>query len=101
MPARRRTVAYSAAVISTVLIDVVEHVGISFYLYRKKANNMSTKKLNTGGDEKHHATPHKGQPSQNHQKGSPGVSRRDAGKHKKDESDGADKNTTKKQGNSI
>jgi hypothetical protein len=38
---------------------------------------------------------------QNHQKGGLGVSKKDAGKHEKDESGGAEKNSTKKQQNSI
>ncbi|HEY0744312.1 MAG TPA: hypothetical protein VGD40_22750 [Chryseosolibacter sp.] len=62
---------------------------------------MSTKKLHTGGDPKHEAKPNKGQIQQNHQKGSPAMSRREAGKHEKDESGGSEKNTTKKQQNSI
>jgi hypothetical protein len=63
--------------------------------------NMSTKKLHTGGDDKHLAQTNKGQIRQNHQKGSPGLSKREAGKHEKDESGGSEKNTTKKQQNSI
>jgi hypothetical protein len=63
---------------------------------------MSTKKLHTdkGNDGQPH---HKGQPSQMHQKGGPAISKRDAhgGKHEKDESSGAEKNTTKKQQNAI
>ena len=46
-------------------------------------------------------TKNKGESQQSHQKGAPSVSKTDTGKHKKDESDGADKNTTKKQSNSI
>jgi hypothetical protein len=46
-------------------------------------------------------TKNKGESQQSKQKGAPSVSKKDAGKHKKDESDGADKNTTKKQSNSI
>ncbi len=62
---------------------------------------MSTKKKNTGGDAKHEAPTHKGQVRQNHQKGAPGLSKRTVGKHEKDESGGAKKNTTKKQQNSV
>jgi hypothetical protein len=46
-------------------------------------------------------TKHKGDSQQSHQKGAKSVANRDTGKHKKDESDGADKNTTKKGANSI
>ena len=46
-------------------------------------------------------TKNKGESQQSHQKGAPSVSKHDAGKHKKDNSDGAEHNTTKKQGNSI
>ncbi|HZH65784.1 MAG TPA: hypothetical protein VEY10_12900 [Flavisolibacter sp.] len=46
-------------------------------------------------------TKHKGESQQSHQKGAKSVANRDTGKHKKDESDGADHNTTKKQQNSI
>ncbi len=46
-------------------------------------------------------TKNKGESQQSHQKGAKSVSNQDTGKHKRDESDGADKNTTKKQGNSI
>jgi hypothetical protein len=43
----------------------------------------------------------KGESKQSPQKGAPGVSNKTKGTHKKDESDGAAKNTTKKQQNSI
>ena len=46
-------------------------------------------------------TKNKGESQQSHQKGAESVSKQDTGKHKKDESDGAEKNTTKKQANSI
>ena len=46
-------------------------------------------------------TKHKGESQQAHQQGAESVSNRESGKHKKDESDGADKNTTKKGANSI
>lgn len=46
-------------------------------------------------------TKNKGESQQSHQKGAKSVSQKDSGKHKKDESDGADHNTTKKQQNSI
>lgn len=46
-------------------------------------------------------TKNNGESQQSKQKGASSVSSKDAGRHKKDESDGADKNTTKKQGNSI
>ena len=46
-------------------------------------------------------TNNKGESQQSHQKGAKSVSNNDKGKHKKDESDGAAKNTTKKQENSI
>lgn len=46
-------------------------------------------------------TRHKGESQQSKQKGAQSVGANSKGKHKKDESDGADKNTTKKQPNSI
>ena len=46
-------------------------------------------------------TKNKGESQQSKQKGANSVSEQDRGKHKKDNSDGADKNTTKKQSNSI
>ena len=46
-------------------------------------------------------TKNKGESEQSHQKGAKSVSSKGSGKHKKDESDGADHNTTKKQSNSI
>jgi hypothetical protein len=46
-------------------------------------------------------TRHKGESQQSHQKGAKSVGSQDKGKHKKDESDGAEKNTTKKGANSI
>ena len=46
-------------------------------------------------------TRYKGESQQSHQKGAKSVAKRNTGKHKKDESDGADHNTTKKQQNSI
>ena len=62
---------------------------------------MSTKnntgsKANDGGTSKN-----KGEKEQSHQKGAPSVSNKKSGKHSKDESGGAEKNTTKKQQNSI
>jgi hypothetical protein len=46
-------------------------------------------------------TKNKGESQQSHQKGAPSVSKQDTGKHKKDESDGADHNTTKKGSNAV
>ena len=46
-------------------------------------------------------TKHKGESQQSHQKGAQSVSGKNKGKHTKDESGGAAKNTTKKQENSI
>lgn len=46
-------------------------------------------------------TKNKGESQQTHQKGATSVSSQNRGKHKADESDGAEKNTTKKQSNSI
>jgi hypothetical protein len=46
-------------------------------------------------------TKNKGESQQSHQKGAKSVSANNKGKHKKDESDGAEHNTTKKQSNSI
>jgi hypothetical protein len=46
-------------------------------------------------------TTHKGESQQSKQQGAPSVSKKSKGKHTKDESGGAQKNTTKKQGNSI
>ncbi len=46
-------------------------------------------------------TKNKGESQQNPQKGAPGVSKKNTGKHTKDESAGSEHNTTKKQQNSI
>ena len=46
-------------------------------------------------------TRNKGESQQSQQKGAKSVAAHDTGKHKKDGSDGAENNTTKKQGNSI
>jgi hypothetical protein len=46
-------------------------------------------------------TKNKGESQQSHQKGSSSVSKKTLPKHTKDESGGADHNTTKKQQNSI
>ena len=53
------------------------------------------------GDIRPDQTKHKGQELQSEQKGAKAMDRHDAGKHKKDDSDGAEKNTTKKQENSV
>lgn len=58
--------------------------------------NNSGKKGNDGS-----VTSNKGESIQSRQKGASSVSKKGAGKHTKDESHGAEKNTTKKQGNSI
>jgi hypothetical protein len=60
----------------------------------KKENTASQGNDNT-------TTKNKGESQQSHQKGAKSVAKRDTGKHKRDESDGADHNTTKKQANSI
>jgi hypothetical protein len=46
-------------------------------------------------------TKNKGESQQSHQKGAESVSKKNTGKHTKDESGGAKHNTTKKQQNSI
>ncbi|MDB5250119.1 MAG: hypothetical protein JWQ40_4513 [Segetibacter sp.] len=46
-------------------------------------------------------TKNKGESQQSHQKGATSVSKKNTGKHTKDESGGAAHNTTKKQENSI
>ncbi|MDB5192563.1 MAG: hypothetical protein JWQ96_2126 [Segetibacter sp.] len=46
-------------------------------------------------------TNNKGESQQSHQKGAKSVAKHDTGKHKKDDSDGDVKQTTKKQSNSI
>jgi hypothetical protein len=46
-------------------------------------------------------TKNKGESQQNQQQGALGVSKKGSGKHSKDESGGAEKNSTKKQENSI
>lgn len=46
-------------------------------------------------------TKHKGESRQSRQKGAESVSKQDAGKHTKDKSHGADKNSTKKGENSV
>lgn len=46
-------------------------------------------------------TRYKGESQQSHHKGAKSVSKQETGTHKKDESDGSDRNSTKKQSNSI
>lgn len=46
-------------------------------------------------------TGNKGESQVSHQQGAKSVGNRDTGKHKKDESDGSDRNTTKKGANSV
>jgi hypothetical protein len=58
--------------------------------------NHSGSKGNDGS-----TTRHKGESQQSHHQHGESVSKKDTGKHTKDESHGADKNTTKKQSNSI
>jgi hypothetical protein len=60
-----------------------------------------SKKVNSGEEGNNGPVNHKGQQEQNLQKGAPGQSRKSTGKHRKDDSEGAVKNTTKKQQNSI
>ena len=55
---------------------------------------------NSDQSEKKDVQKKKGDEGQHHQ-GGPNASNKTTRKHAKDESDGADKNTTKKQGNSI
>jgi hypothetical protein len=61
-----------------------------------------SKKVNIGegGNDGTSKTKNKGDSQQSHQKGAPSVSKKES-KHLKDESGGAEKNTTKKQQNSI
>jgi len=60
------------------------------------SKNHSGSKGNDGA-----TTRNKGESQQSHQKGAKSVSKKDTGKHTKDESHGAEHNTTKKQKNSI
>jgi hypothetical protein len=63
---------------------------------------MSNRKTGpSAGDIRQDQKKHKGQELQSHQKGAPAMNRKDAGKHEKDDSEGAEQNTTKKQENSI
>jgi hypothetical protein len=61
----------------------------------KSKNNVENK--GTDGS----ITNNKGESQQSQQKGAKSVSKKGTGKHLKDESGGAEKNTTKKQQNSI
>ena len=61
-----------------------------------------SKKANTGSKgQDDTTTKNKGESQQSHQKGAKSIAKHDQVKHKKDESDGAERNTTKKQSNSI
>lgn len=63
---------------------------------------MSSSKNNTGSkDMDGNVSKNKGEREQSQQKGASSVSKKAKGKHLKDESGGAAKNTTKKQENSI
>jgi hypothetical protein len=67
-----------------------------------KTQFMSDKKNNSGSQGTDNTTTkNKGESQQSKQKGAPSVSNKDTGKHTKDESHGAEENTTKKQQNSI
>jgi hypothetical protein len=59
------------------------------------------KKGPSDGDVRPDQMKHKGQELQSDQKGAPAMNKQDTGKHKKDNSDGDDKNTTKRQENSV
>lgn len=61
----------------------------------KKEDNIEQR----GNDDS--VTKVKGESRQTEHKGAQSVSPQDHGRHRKDESDGADRNTTKKQSNSI
>ena len=76
------------------MIDEEEETEYQFKIRAMK--NNSGKSGNDGN-----ATNNKGESTQSKQKGASGVSKKGAGKHTKDESSGAKKNTTKKQNNSI
>ncbi len=65
--------------------------------YMSDRNKTNTGSRGNDGSE----TRNKGESMQNPQKGAQGVSNKRNGKHRKDESEGAEKNTTKKGGNSI
>lgn len=63
---------------------------------------MSNSKNNSGNHGTDNTTTkNKGESEQSHQKGAKSVSKKGSGKHTKDESGGAEHNTTKKQSNSI
>lgn len=63
---------------------------------------MSSNKNNTGSQGADNTTTkNKGESQQSHQKGAKSVSKKGSGKHTKDNSDGAEHNTTKKQSNNI
>ncbi len=67
-----------------------------------KHKNITMSKNNSGIKGQDATTKkNKGESQESRQKGAKSVGQNSKGKHKKDESDGADHNTTKKQSNSI
>jgi hypothetical protein len=58
-------------------------------------------KSNSGVRGTNATSKHKGESEPSRQKGAASISNKNKEKHKKDDSDGAEKNTTKKQQNSI
>ena len=76
---------------------------MDFEMWVHKNKLMSNSKKDNSGSKgaDGSTTKHKGGSQQSHQKGAPSVSQKDTGKHTKDESGGADHNTTKKGQNSI
>jgi hypothetical protein len=64
---------------------------------------MSNAKKGNAGREGNDGTEtkNKGESQQSHQQGAKSVSKQDTGKHTKDKSHGADKNSTKKGANSV
>jgi hypothetical protein len=68
----------------------------------KKTTMSNSRKDNSGfrGNDGSQ-TRHKGESQQSQQVGAPSVSKKGSGRHTKDESQGAEKNTTKKGPNSI
>jgi hypothetical protein len=69
-------------------------------LFFLKNTTMPTKKNSGSEGIDDTKTKEKGESQQSKQKGAPSVNRKES-KHTKDDSDGAEKNTTKKQKNSI
>jgi hypothetical protein len=86
------------AVMRAFFIDEAEMIGTLFSASLLNLTMSRQKESNNENSKTHHAKDDKGRGKM---QGAPSVSAADSKHHRKDDSDGAEKNTTKKQQNSI